>query len=216
VARTRRRTSSCRGRSCAPSTTGMARRSRGEAVYTTAPVVLGTDGVKKMSKSVGNTIEILGAPDEIRKQVMSMVTDTKRILRADPAAPRSATSAGCTGSSAMTGRRSRTASGRLGRAAWTQEAARTADHRPLRAARERYAELMAHPNEVDGSSRPAPTASSRWRRPPWTKSAPRWVCARQGSRQRFEPFIEPVRTAPFGRRARTGPAVTLAQPVSSG
>jgi tryptophanyl-tRNA synthetase len=58
-----------------------------EAVFTQAPVVLGTDGVKKMSKSVGNTIDILGAPELIRKQVMSMVTDTKRILRTDPGRP---------------------------------------------------------------------------------------------------------------------------------
>jgi tryptophanyl-tRNA synthetase len=58
-----------------------------QAVYTSAPVVLGTDGVKKMSKSVGNTIEILAEPDVIRKQVMSMVTDTQRILRSDPGRP---------------------------------------------------------------------------------------------------------------------------------
>ena len=58
-----------------------------QAVYTSAPVVLGTDGVKKMSKSVGNTIEILASPDEIRKQVMSMVTDTKRIMRTRPGPP---------------------------------------------------------------------------------------------------------------------------------
>ena len=58
-----------------------------QAVYTEAPTVLGTDGVKKMSKSVGNTIEVLAEPDVIRKQVMSMVTDTKRILRTDPGRP---------------------------------------------------------------------------------------------------------------------------------
>jgi tryptophanyl-tRNA synthetase len=58
-----------------------------QAVYTEAPVVLGTDGVKKMSKSLGNTIEILGEPDVIRKQIMSMVTDTQRILRTDPGRP---------------------------------------------------------------------------------------------------------------------------------
>src|SRR5512139_378023 len=58
-----------------------------QAVFTSAPVVLGTDGVKKMSKSVGNTIEILGAPEEIRKQVMSMVTDTERIKRTDSGRP---------------------------------------------------------------------------------------------------------------------------------
>jgi tryptophanyl-tRNA synthetase len=58
-----------------------------QALFTEAPTVLGTDGVRKMSKSVGNTIEILGEPDAIRKQVMSMVTDTQRILRTDPGRP---------------------------------------------------------------------------------------------------------------------------------
>jgi tryptophanyl-tRNA synthetase len=58
-----------------------------QAVYTESPTVLGTDGVKKMSKSVGNTIDILASADVIRKQVMSMVTDTKRILRSDPGRP---------------------------------------------------------------------------------------------------------------------------------
>jgi tryptophanyl-tRNA synthetase len=58
-----------------------------KAVYTEAPVVLGTDGAKKMSKSLGNTIDILAEPDVIRKQVMSMVTDTQRILRSDLGRP---------------------------------------------------------------------------------------------------------------------------------
>jgi tryptophanyl-tRNA synthetase len=58
-----------------------------QAVYTEAPIVLGTDGVRKMSKSIGNTIDILASEEVIRKQVMSMVTDTKRILRSDPGRP---------------------------------------------------------------------------------------------------------------------------------
>jgi tryptophanyl-tRNA synthetase len=58
-----------------------------QAVFTEAPTVLGTDGVRKMSKSVGNTIDVLAAPDVIKRQVMSMVTDTKRILRTDPGRP---------------------------------------------------------------------------------------------------------------------------------
>jgi tryptophanyl-tRNA synthetase len=58
-----------------------------QAVHTEAPTVLGTDGVRKMSKSVGNTIDILGEPDLIRRQVMSMVTDTQRIRRTDPGRP---------------------------------------------------------------------------------------------------------------------------------
>jgi tryptophanyl-tRNA synthetase len=58
-----------------------------QAVFTQAPTVLGTDGVRKMSKSVGNTIDVLAPPEVIRKQVMSMVTDTQRILRTDPGRP---------------------------------------------------------------------------------------------------------------------------------
>jgi tryptophanyl-tRNA synthetase len=58
-----------------------------QAVHTEAPIVLGTDGVRKMSKSLGNTIEIFAPEDETRKQIMSMVTDTKRILRTDPGRP---------------------------------------------------------------------------------------------------------------------------------
>ncbi len=58
-----------------------------QAVYTESPVVLGTDGVRKMSKSIGNTVDIFAPEELIRKQVMSMVTDTKRILRTDPGRP---------------------------------------------------------------------------------------------------------------------------------
>ena len=56
-------------------------------VFTEAPVVIGTDGVRKMGKSAGNTIPIFAEPDEIRRLVMGMVTDPKRILRTDPGRP---------------------------------------------------------------------------------------------------------------------------------
>jgi tryptophanyl-tRNA synthetase len=56
-------------------------------VFTDAPVVLGTDGARKMSKSAGNTIPIFAEPDEIRRRVMSMVTDPLRIKRTDPGRP---------------------------------------------------------------------------------------------------------------------------------
>jgi tryptophanyl-tRNA synthetase len=58
-----------------------------EAVLTDSPIILGTDGVRKMSKSLGNTIDIFAPEEVIRKQIMSMVTDTKRILRTDPGRP---------------------------------------------------------------------------------------------------------------------------------
>ncbi len=122
-----------------------------EAVSTEAPVVLGTDGVRKMSKSVGNTIEILGSPDEICKQVMSMVTDTKRILRTDPGRPEVCNVCqmhrffGDDWEEIQDGERT----ARTG-CVDTKKllAARIIEH--YAPARERYAELMAHPAEIDG------------------------------------------------------------------
>jgi tryptophanyl-tRNA synthetase len=58
-----------------------------EPVFTDAPVVLGTDGASKMSKSAGNTIPIFAEPDEMRRIVMNMVTDPLRIKRTDPGRP---------------------------------------------------------------------------------------------------------------------------------
>jgi tryptophanyl-tRNA synthetase len=58
-----------------------------QAVFTDAPVVLGTDGQRKMSKSAGNTIPIFAEPDEIRSIVMNMVTDPLRIKRTDRGRP---------------------------------------------------------------------------------------------------------------------------------
>jgi tryptophanyl-tRNA synthetase len=137
-----------------------------KAVFTEAPVVLGTDGVKKMSKSVGNTIDILGEPDVIRKQVTSMVTDTQRIRRTDPGRPEVCNVC-----------QLQPFFGDDYEDLWEGErTARTGcvDMKKLLAerivrhytpARERYAELMAHPAEVDGileagADRVAPVAAA--------------------------------------------------------
>jgi len=58
-----------------------------EPMFTEAPTVLGLDGQSKMSKSANNTIPIFAEPDEIRRLVMSMVTDPQRIKRTDPGRP---------------------------------------------------------------------------------------------------------------------------------
>lgn len=58
-----------------------------EARYTDFPKVLGLDGEKKMSKSLGNHIEIAALPDEIEQRVMKMVTDPARRYRSDPGHP---------------------------------------------------------------------------------------------------------------------------------
>ena len=58
------------------------------ALLTETPLVKGTDGKQRMSKSVGNIVGVTDDPEVIRKQVHSMVTDTKRIYRSQPGHPR--------------------------------------------------------------------------------------------------------------------------------
>jgi len=57
-----------------------------QAKLTSSPRLLGTDR-RKMSKSYDNQIDIADEPDAIRKKVMSMITDPKRIRRDDPGHP---------------------------------------------------------------------------------------------------------------------------------
>jgi len=57
-----------------------------EALLTETPKLPGLDG-RKMSKSYGNSIYLSDTADETAKKVMSMVTDTERVRRADPGDP---------------------------------------------------------------------------------------------------------------------------------
>src|SRR3989442_13212622 len=54
-----------------------------------APLVKGTDGKAKMSKSLKNIVGVTDEPEVIRKQIHSMVTDTKRVYKSQPGHPRS-------------------------------------------------------------------------------------------------------------------------------
>jgi tryptophanyl-tRNA synthetase len=54
---------------------------------TETPKVLGTDGQRKMSKSLDNHIELASTPEETIQRVMTMVTDPQRKLRSDPGNP---------------------------------------------------------------------------------------------------------------------------------
>jgi tryptophanyl-tRNA synthetase len=122
-----------------------------QAVFTEAPVVLGTDGVRKMSKSLNNTIEIFAPEDEIRRQVMSMVTDTQRILRTDPGRPEVCNVCqlhrffGEDYLEIQDGERT-------ARTGCVDTKRLLADRiiRHYGPARERYADLMAHPDQVEG------------------------------------------------------------------
>jgi tryptophanyl-tRNA synthetase len=57
-----------------------------QTLLTEVPRLAGTDG-RKMSKSFGNAIEIKDPPDVIRRKIMPMVTDTRRMRRTDPGEP---------------------------------------------------------------------------------------------------------------------------------
>ena len=48
------------------------------------PRLKGTDGKEKMSKSLGNTINLSESPDSLKKKVMKMYTDPGRIHANDP------------------------------------------------------------------------------------------------------------------------------------
>ena len=58
-----------------------------QALLTETPLIIGTDGTNKMSKSLDNTITVTGTAEETRKKVMTMVTDPQRARRADPGRP---------------------------------------------------------------------------------------------------------------------------------
>src|SRR5689334_4499738 len=58
------------------------------ALLTESPLVRGTDGKQRMSKTVGNIIGVTDEPAVLRKQVMSMVTDVKRTYMTQPGHPR--------------------------------------------------------------------------------------------------------------------------------
>ena len=58
-----------------------------EAKLTNFPTVVGLDGKEKMSKSIGNHLEIAATPEETVQKVMTAVTDPARQFRKDPGHP---------------------------------------------------------------------------------------------------------------------------------
>ena len=58
-----------------------------EAKLTNYPTVVGLDGREKMSKSIGNHLEIAASAEETTQNVMTAVTDPARQYRKDPGHP---------------------------------------------------------------------------------------------------------------------------------
>jgi tryptophanyl-tRNA synthetase len=58
-----------------------------QAKLTQAPSILGLDGVQKMSKQLGNDIELAASPQETLERIMTAFTDPARRYRSDPGHP---------------------------------------------------------------------------------------------------------------------------------
>jgi tryptophanyl-tRNA synthetase len=58
-----------------------------KGLLTPARRIMGLDGQAKMSKSLGNTVEMLEEPDSIWEKLKPAVTDPKRVRRTDPGTP---------------------------------------------------------------------------------------------------------------------------------
>ena len=58
-----------------------------QALLTDLPMIVGTDGSNKMSKSLDNHIELAAADEETTQRTMTMVTDPQRARRSDPGRP---------------------------------------------------------------------------------------------------------------------------------
>jgi tryptophanyl-tRNA synthetase len=55
-----------------------------EPILGDVPMLVGTDGQSKMSKSLGNAIFLSDNPDTVREKVMNMYTDPNRLRATDP------------------------------------------------------------------------------------------------------------------------------------
>jgi tryptophanyl-tRNA synthetase len=58
-----------------------------QPLHTSAPKILGLDGKQKMSKSLGNTIQVTESPESIRKKIGNAYTDETRLRKSDPGHP---------------------------------------------------------------------------------------------------------------------------------
>jgi tryptophanyl-tRNA synthetase len=60
-----------------------------QPLHTKTLKILGLDGKQKMSKSLGNSVQIADEPDVVRKKIMNAFTDPTRLKKSDPGHPES-------------------------------------------------------------------------------------------------------------------------------
>ncbi|MFC1925396.1 tryptophan--tRNA ligase [Chloroflexota bacterium] len=59
-----------------------------QAKLTRVPIIVGLDGVQKMSKTLDNDIELAASPEETLKRIKTAFTDPARKLKSDPGNPK--------------------------------------------------------------------------------------------------------------------------------
>jgi tryptophanyl-tRNA synthetase len=58
-----------------------------QAKLTEVPLVVGLDGQAKMSKTLGNHVELAASPEETKKKILTAFTDPERLRKNDPGRP---------------------------------------------------------------------------------------------------------------------------------
>ena len=123
-----------------------------QPLHTKALKILGLDGKQKMSKSLGNSVQVADEPDEIRKKIKNAFTDPTRLKKVDPGPSRGLLRLLAAGllRAARGGRRSitTTVATRRGAASTRRRRSPRTWSSTLAPIREKAAEWKAHPERI--------------------------------------------------------------------
>jgi tryptophanyl-tRNA synthetase len=122
-----------------------------QPLHTKALKILGLDGKQKMSKSLGNSVQVSDPPEVIRKKISTAFTDETRLRRSDPGHPESCYVCGLQGYFASPEETARLHDGcRTATAGCVDSKRALAENmiRFLAPLRERSAELKAQPDQI--------------------------------------------------------------------
>jgi tryptophanyl-tRNA synthetase len=120
-------------------------------LHAKATKILGLDGKQKMSKSLGNTVQLADTPEAIRKKIGNAFTDPTRLRKADPGHPDACYVCGLQGFFASADETARLHEGCRSATAGCVDSKRALAENMIKALaplRERADEWKAHPERV--------------------------------------------------------------------